>query len=528
MKKLIAFCLALMLLCGCAAPEQTAAPTEVPPTQSATEDTSEPSAVVTQTGFGMTYLPEYGFNPYTCAATLNRAFLSLLYESLFVVSNEYRAEPVLCDSFTASEDGSVYRYTIFSDIFFSDGTAMTSADVVASLNAARDSDYYRKRLRHISSVEADGAYTVVITLDTAYENFSLMMDVPIVKADTVESSNPTGSGTYHLAGTVLRKNSYWRQTLAPIIDEEAIRLYTASDPTGIRDDFEFGGTDLVYCDPNSPAAINYRCDYEVWEVPTTVLHYLGFNLYSGYFPIRELRTAVTRVIDREALTADVYGGFAIPTVLPCSPLSDLYDTSLAASCTYSPEALKAAVHNSGILSTEEYANHVGILLVCSEDPTRVAAAEAIAQALCDAGLNIKVNAVVRDEYELALSEGDFDLYYGEVRLTANFDLSVFFDSYGALRYGSISDAGLSTLCTAALGNSGSYVELCKELLDSAPICPVVFKSYAVYVTRGKISNLTPAVDWVFHNSLNARSLSDADRSFVKEPDDSPTPTDTAE
>lgn len=513
-KKLIALCLAFILLCGCAVTEQT----DVPPTETESAPTQAPTQTPDAepvTAFGMSYLPQYGFNPFLCSATLNRTYISLLYESLFVVSDEFRAEPVLCESFTSSEDGSVYRYTIFSDIFFSDGSAMTAEDVIASLKAAQSSDYYDERLEHIAALEADGAYTVVITLDTAYENFSLMLDVPIVKADTVEKAIPTGSGAYRIVGSVLRRNSHWRQTVSLVLDEESVRLYAADDPTSIRDDFEFGGTDLVYCDPNAPSAVNYRCDYEVWEVPTTVLHYLGFNLYSGYFPIQELRTAVTRAIDREALVSNAYGGFAVPTLLPCSPNSDLYDTSLAASYSYSAEAMKAAVHNSGVLTNAEYANHAGTLLVCSEDSARVAAAEAIAQSLRDAGLNITVNALVRDEYKTALEKGNFDLYYGEVRLTANFDLSVFFDSYGALRYGSISDAGLSTLCTAALENSGSYPELCKQLLENAPICPVVFKSYAVYVTRGKLANLTPTVDQVFHNSLNARDLSDADRSFAE-------------
>ena len=35
-------------------------------------------------------------------------------------------------------------------------------------------------------------------------------------------------------------------------------------------------------------------------------------------------------------------------------------------------------------------------------------------------------------------------------------------------------------------------------MDSGAICPVLFKSYAVYTTRGATPNLSPAVDWVIH------------------------------
>ena len=52
----------------------------------------------------------------------------------------------------------------------------------------------------------------------------------------------------------------------------------------------------------------------------------------------------------------------------------------------------------------------------------------------------------------ALQAGNYDAYLGEVRLTANFDLSEFFRTGGALSYGAVADASLAGLCTQALGN----------------------------------------------------------------------------
>lgn len=129
-------------------------------------------------------------------------------------------------------------------------------------------------------------------------------------------------------------------------------------------------------------------------------------------------------------------------------------------------------------------------------------------------MNITVNAVDYDSYQTALRNGNFDLYYGEVRLTANFDLSEFFEENGNLQYGSIASGGLSALCLASLENSGSFSELCAQLMQQAPICPVVFKGCAIYVTRGAISSVTPAVDYVFHNASTARTLADADQTYA--------------
>ena len=518
MKRMLPLLLALaLLLSACSARTQTVYPTielTTEPTETTQAAADEPQSTTVDGDFSLAYLPAYGLNPYECTATVNRALFSLLYESLFVVSNHYRAEPVLCESFKVSNEGTAYTFTLVSGVTFSDGTPLTAEDVAASIEAARTSPLYRSRLSHLSYylVNEDGTFSVF--LDTPYENFALMLDIPIVKADTVKSATPTGTGAYCLRGSTLKKNPHWKQTVSPIVTADSIPLASCADPQELRDSFELGSTDLVYCDPNSAAAVGYRCDYEVWEAPTTVMHYLGFNLYSGYFVNDRLRSAVTLALDREDISNKVYGGFAQASVLPCSPNSDLYDAQLAEDYDYAPAAFSTAVTDSGVTTSTDYVGHVGRLLVCSEDPKRVAAAEYIADVLQQAGLNIVVNAVDRETYESDLRKGDFDLYYGEVRLTANFDLSEFFKEYGNLQYGSIASGGLAALCTAALENSGSYVELCSQLMQLAPICPVVFKSYALYVSRGTITSITPAVDCVFHNAGTARTLADADRTYA--------------
>lgn len=512
MKKLIAICLVLTLLCGCNVDtRETTQATQMTETTEAV--TEAPIAVKEQGSFGLSYLPEYGLNPLTCTATINRAMFSLLYESLFVVSNQFHAEPVLCQSFRVSDDGMTYSFTLVEGVTFSDGTPLTAEDVKESIKAARESALYKARLENINYVRSEEDGTVTVALYTPYENFCLMLDVPIMKASTLAEHYPIGSGPYVKQGESLVRNRRWWQSETAAISEETIPLSSGTATNDLRDHFEFGSTDLIYCDPNSPAAVGYRCDYEVWEAPTTIMHYVGFNLGSGYFAVDAIRTAATYVINRNEIVNAVYGGFAQASVLPCSPSSDLYDRQLAEQYDYAPTMFAAALNNSGIMSISEYANHVGYFLVCSEDPKRVDAAEYIAEALNQAGLNIVVTAKDRDAYEKALEEGNYDLYYGEVRLTANFDLSEFFSENGKLSYGHIDSSGLSALCTESLANSGSSVELCSQVMAEGKLCPVVFKSYAVYVTRGMISTLTPAVDFLFHNAATARTLADADKTY---------------
>lgn len=521
MKKLIALLLALVLLCACAA-EETPAPTEAIGTTDSTEATEEtqetPHKKDKTDGFGLSYLPEYGVNPFTCNATVNRALISLLYQSLFAVNNQFRAEPVLCESFKMYNEGRSYVFTIDPTAKFSDGSPVTAADVEACIEAGRTCGFYMERLSHIDYyvVQEDG--TLLVHVDTPFENLPLMLDIPIVKASTIENPFPIGSGPYVIAGQSLVRSKSWNGVAAPAIDLEKISLSSCKNTGDLRDDFEFGSTDLIYCDPNSPASVGYRCDYEVWEAPTTVLHYIGFNLYSGYFANDSLRKAVTYALDREDIASKIYGGFALPSSLPCSPYSDLCDPKLAEDYSYDPAKYTRGLKESRVLVSEEYEFHEGIFLVCSDDQTRVAAAEYIAEVLRESGLRIVVSAVDHDTYMKKLDKGDFDLYYGETRMTANFDLTEFFSKYGNLMYGSIKDSSLVELCYEAMENTGKYVELSARVMDQAPICPVVFKSYAIYVIRGKLVNITPSVDNAFHNAASARSLADADKTYEGDED----------
>ena len=507
---LLAFCL-LLTACGTKVPTE---PEEtvplLPETETGeTESTTEQEAEETDTAFGLSYLPKYGMNPYTCMATVNRALFSLMYEPLFVVTHDFTPAPVLCESLESSADGTFYRFRLLKNARFSDGTALTGEDVKASLLAAKQSSMYGERLEHISSIYISENGSVEITLSTPYENFALMLDVPILKADTVEAERPIGSGPYCLRGQALVRNSHWWKADHGVLSCDRITLSAATEANDLRNQFEFGSTDLIYCDPNSTAAVGYRCDYEVWEAPTTVLHYLGFNLYSGWFIEEEFRSAVTYAIDRDLFVNEIYGGFAQATPLPCSPSSPFHDDQLAEDYDYAPAKFTEALKNSGILTNPEYEGHEGKFLVCLDDPARVKLADRICKVFTDAGLRLTVTALEKKQYEQALQNQDFDVYLGEVRLTANFNMSEFFMKYGNLQYGSISNTGLVTLCSGALANSGSYSELHRQILEWAPICPVVFKSYAIYVTRGKITNNEPGVDYVFHDGLQARSLADA-------------------
>ena len=501
-----------LLLSGCGVfGKNPAAETEATAQDTApTEETREQTEAETNR-FGLSYIPAHGFNPYACNCITNRPVLSLVYEGLFVMGNHFQPEPVLCEKFAVSESGKYYIFKLCEGVCFSDGSPLTAADVVASLEKARDSEYYGSRFSKVAEFEAKDDRTLAVTLFYAYENLPLLLDVPIVKAGTESEDRPLGSGPYRFTGSepnlrLVKNEAWWQDRIAPI-DVPDITLTSAKDAPDVRDSFEFGDTSLVCADLNSPTAVGYRCDYELWDCPTTTMQYLGFNLGGGLFLNREFRAAVTHIIDRDSIIATVYKGFAEAACLPCAPSSPIYDQELAQGYAYDRDAFLKAKQSAGVSS-----DYVATLLVCSNDPARIEMAYRIADAFNDAGVKMDVSSVDRDTYLYRLYVGQYDCFIGETRLSATFDLSEFFKPYGSLSIGAIQNVSMERLCYDALENTGNCYDLEKSVMENAYFCPILFKSYAVMVSRGVITNLQPAMDNVFHLA-GGRTLSDATISY---------------
>ena len=507
-KKLAALALAAALLAGslsgCGSqPDAAADEREDNAIISDAINTSGSSAVTT---FGLAYQSEFGLNPYSCTNLTNRTIQSLLYESLFTVTSSFEVEPLLCQSYDVSEDLKTYTIHLMPGVSFSDGTPLTASDVAASYEAAKGSDVYGNRFYSLYSVTAVDSTTVEFLMSRPYENLMLLLDVPIVKSGTTQNDAPVGSGPYCLVAdsttaVLMRNSNWWQDPYDAPVTVTTITLVETATPTDVRDDFEYGVTGVVCTDPNSAAYVDYHCDFELWNCATTIMDYIGFNVSSGLFSITDLRAAMTYIVNRDAIATDLYRGYGEAAVLPASPRSSFYDQELAAQYAYDPAKFQAAVKACQASGSE------GVFLVSSSDPRRVEAAEYIAAEAKKYGVDLTVESVGEDEFRARVYSGNYDLYFGEVRLSPTFDLSAFFNG-GTLCYGGIYSGDLTQLSYDALENSGNYYDLHSTIMSYGMLCPVLFKSYAVYATRGVVTNMYPAIDNIFHTS-NGRTLSDA-------------------
>lgn len=507
MKKFLALTLCAATLCGLLSACQQDKEPYVPTggglyQEEATKPvTSQPE----EQTLSLTYYADRPMNPYRCGDYTNRTLFSLVYQSLFSVDRNYQVEPVLCKSYTVSAD--MRTYTFYPEqATFSDGSALTSADVEASLEAAVDSDYYGGRFSFVEKISSTDDGGVKVELTTPYENFFVLLDVPIVKESQVAADRPMGTGPYlyeeHEGRFWLRRRTDWWCSAQLPLTAEYVPLTPAENPAQIRDTFEFSDLGLVCADPGAENYAEFHSDYELWDCENGAFLYLACNRESEVFSVDAVRQALTFAIDRDALVSGYYRSFAYSAVLPASPHSPYYDAALASKYTYDPAKLTMAVSDADLQEADV------VLLVNNGDSIRLRSARQIAAMLEECGLDVATSELTGEDYLTALTEGEYDLHLGQTRLTANMDLTAFFDPEGALSFGGLGDVSDYALCLEALANSGNYYTLYQRILEDGALCPILFRSYAIYADRGLFTTLDPARDNVFYYSLG-KSLEEA-------------------
>lgn len=498
---LLCLSLLLSLLTGCGSTEEAYVPTgdalvmegQEPP---AKEDNSAPQELT------LAYYADRSMNPIQSTDYTNRALFSLIYQGLFSGDSNYNAVPILCKSYQASADLKTFTFYI-ENATFSDGTPVTIDDVLASYEAAKDNKNYVGRFTHVREMVITEDGGIRFSLATPYENFPLLLDIPIMKASQVEHEAPLGTGPYvfeqSLAGAHLRKNpNWWCKSDDLVVTADVINLIEAKNPSHIRDEFEFRDVGVVCANPCAATYADYRCDLELWDCDTGIMVYLGFNInYSqeDIFEESDLRSAFTYAIDREAINEKFYNGHAKVATLPAEPGTPYYSTTLADKYKYD------SLRFIQVLSRTKRTDEPLRLLVNSDDSIRLSLANDIAQTLTDYGLPTEVKSYPTNAYIEVYRASNYDLYLGQVKLSANMDLSEFFRPYGDLARNGVSDPATYSRCQDALANRGNYYNLHQQVMDEGRICPILFHSYSIYATRGLVTNLKPSRDNVYFYSL---------------------------
>lgn len=299
-------------------------------------------------------------------STVDGAILAInSFAGLFTYDADQKQIPDLAESYTVSDDGLTYTFTLKDDLKWSNGDTLDASDFVYSWNRAVDpataSDYAYmfapiKGYAEMTEMDEEGnlvnpdatlavtasedgkTLTVELTTPTAY--FLDLCAFPTyfpVYQEAVEAADPEGnnpgawaldpgenfvcSGAYvltewnHNSSMVYEKNPYYHRADEVTIERQELML--SSDETAVFAAYNDGSLDFADGVPTAEiAGLEGNPEYHV--IGTLGTYYVSFNVNSPMFDgmsaedAATLRKALSLFIDRDYIVTNIGQADQVP------------------------------------------------------------------------------------------------------------------------------------------------------------------------------------------------------------------------
>lgn len=516
----LALVLCMILISGCSSTSSSSADDYVEGSIAGTELSS---SFTEDDVFSLNADLDMSFNPFSTMSYNNRIVSQLVYQNIYEVDDNFNlSTSVVTDYETA--DGSYWYLYINTDIIMHDGSNLTAYDVAYSIQQAMTSSRFSQRMAYVWGASATSDTCVAISLGMSNYLLPYLLTIPIVKSGS-SGYKPVGSGPYMFNedGTALIASEYWEGE-QPI---EEIGLVDYDDVEDIILAFENFDIDLVINDASGGADYGYGGNSETRTYTTTNMHYIGFNLdnqsedstMSMFVSNASYRYALTLALDRDYAANTIMDGAATASSIPISPKSPLYNESLASELDYDMDLCLQILNNAGV---SDYDNDgkleymvSGIpmeinldMIVCSDSGGKSDIAKKFVEDLKAIGITVTLRELSWDEYVTELYNGTYDIYYGEVMLTADFNLAKMFISEGTLNYSALEDENYWTLISDYLGayNDEDRQYFCDLMVqyigDQAVVAPILFEKRELITHRNVVSGINPSQYNIFYDIDN--------------------------
>jgi len=439
-----------------------------------------------------------------------------MYESLFMLDGSLGLELLLCESWS-TEDNATFDIIIKPGIAMSDGSWLTADDVAYTIRQAAQKGRFVNRFKNISSVASDGELTVTIVLDLANSRFMRLLDIPIIKSGSIDSRVPPGTGPYVFndEDDKMQLDRFPRHRDYSSLPLDAVYLIECGDDE-LTQLFDDGKISLLLDDPSDAFEITLNRLPEKRYFDTTAIQFIGFNARAGVMRNYDVRRAVGASIDRDHIVNEIMSGQAIASPLHISPAFEQYDKDwerryldpLTEMTLLLQRADMDDYNEDSYLEVKDgydsYSEFTVDFIVNSENIMRVRAAGFIAETLRQYGIRINLRELPWETFLSELKNGNFDMYYGEIMLSPDYDLSPLVLP-GTLNYGGVASTTFKQYLDAFLA-AGPDEEiqsaaslLIDELTPYAPFVPILYKKHVVYSPMGAISGAHPGQTNVFRN-----------------------------
>ena len=375
-----------------------------------------------------TYDPR-SFDPALSTDVPTGRAVGYVFEGLTRFSPDAQVEPALASSWTVSDDGRIWRFTLRQNVKFHDGSAFTANHVVASFTRVLDpktrggrgwplfpiqgaTDFAAGKSNAISGLKIENDSTVVVTLTEPFAIFPKLLAMPvasIVPATVAPDfgEKPVGTGPWKLAEwkhddfvRFVRNDAYWGTK--PLQDTLIARIIP--EPSTAVAEFESGNVDILYI-PEAETRQWEQTDEKkvlLQAAPVLRLWYVAMNTTRGPLKDVRVRRAINHAIDTRAILTQLLGGRGRLAAGIIPPALDGSDTTRV---PYAHDVAKA----KQLLTDAGFPNGISVRLWCSQDATQSRVAQAIQGYLKEAGITAELVQRESASMREAARKGDADL-----------------------------------------------------------------------------------------------------------------------
>ncbi|HET8986480.1 MAG TPA: ABC transporter substrate-binding protein [Trueperaceae bacterium] len=349
-----------------------------------------------------------------------------LYSGLVRQRADGVPEGDLAESWTVSDDNLVYTFTLRAANFH-DGTPVTSADVVFSMNEVLAPNHGRfiTAYNQIASIEAPDAGTVVITLKQPYAplvGLLTVFDAPVLPKHLYEGTDPltnpvnnqpVGSGPFKFSTWVrgerleiVRNDDYFLESA--LLDRIIFRVVPQDVARSTA--LEVGEADLAwgfYLPPADLPRLEANPDLQVWRgITIPALYFVFINNTTPGLDDPLVRQALMHAVDRDQVVEQAQGGLGQAASGPFGAgFAYAYseNTDYRTLYPYDPDRARELLAEAGVS---------GLELRFVYDSARgafAAAGEIMRDQLGQVGITLRLEPVERAVMVERVYNGDYDL-----------------------------------------------------------------------------------------------------------------------
>ena len=292
----------------------------------------EEKGAATDTDGGTLTVPLTNFDTLNPLLTNNNSYYqlsNLLYDRLFAYEGSGRLVPSLVEHVETSDEGKRISLTIKKDIYWEDGTPLTTKDIAETFEAVKkcpDGTTYKDAMRRIMGTSnVEGAARAIVfddrnidfEFDKSYGNYMEILSFPILPAHIYgeegmlekDDFKVVASGPFTLKKwdknkrLYLEKNQNYYGSL-PYIDEIVGIIF--SDDKAIQQAYDAGQVDLCAIDDYTWDRFRSDKKSKVESFETQNLEVLAFNTSDPLLQDVDLRRAIDYSVNKERIIDSLY------------------------------------------------------------------------------------------------------------------------------------------------------------------------------------------------------------------------------